>query len=788
MKYLISIFMLSLCVFSTPLQSQQYYKQFFPLAEQPNLDSVVIAGGNDNYIYMLTRKRQSGVTDNAYLRFYDGVGWFNSASFKYIGTASQILYHGGEYYVSGTFYQVNNVTAPTGKYYSLVRMNGKSWDTVGGSELDDTIQNTNAVCNDDGIYIINEASKKRINFFLYKKGSGFTTTFKIICNILPYDRFIVDAKGKLLIAYGGQGSSITSVNGTSVGACFQIKNGTVSTPALAGGGAVIGAAISFKDEIYYTREFGSPMLQIFNGTGSKDISANLGSKLFLGVPAFITREEIFFPGTVNGVNNSLVVLGKDSTQWADIQMGKNPIGLLYSQRLGVFSRSYKGTILQHFELGGKIAGKMFFDNDSDCEYRSSEILIANQMLKFKGARGNTFVMTDERGLYSVTSGADILSLEAVNKNFDLAPCTLLADTLKAGTFKVKDLPFHTSVGQDLEGLITGSFRARWGDTILVKVTVRNQGYNQRNGKARLVLPSGVDYVSSYPAATVNGNVLEWPISNLKPFAKTGFSIRVGINRSNLKVGQDICYQLRVDSFHNEKDTLNNYDRLCQQVVAAYDPNLKECSPSGDITYSPKAIDYVIHFQNLGSDFARNIVIIDTLSELLNLGKLDFQESSHSCKVRLDGRILTLSFNNAELDYAAHDSDASKGWASFSIGVASALKPNTSIKNKAYIYFDYNPAVVTGEAIVTLVNGSVSSVKDHVATSIIVYPNPANSILRIEHLQPVEQTLQVYNMQGMLVQTVLTEGAESMELDVRQWAAGIYFIKTGTETLRVMKID
>jgi len=787
MKKIFSVLTLVCIVGINQVSAQNYYRQFFPIKTQPALDSIVSSGANDDYIYLLSRKRKSAGVDSAAIRFYDGLNWFNSGTFNYKGKAERVIYYQNEYYVSGVFKDLNGISAPSGSYYSLIRLKGNTWDTVPGTLLNDTVRYTSAACNDEGIYIVNEVSKKLSNFFLYKKDSGFTQKFKIVTNILSYDRLWIDARGKLLLAYSGMGSSITSVNGKSVGACFQISNGVISTPGLGGGGAVIGASVSYKNEIFYIREYG-PMMQVYNGSSNKNITANLGTKVFGGFPPFLTRDEVMMPGVLNGIANTLIVLDKDSTNWADIQLGKNGFGLLYSKSLGIFSYDIKTITLKKLDRGGVVAGKMYFDKDSTCTYDTSELLIGNQVLVFKGDLGNTYTMTDDNGFYSVSSGADILSVEAVNKNFRISPCSLLEDTITTGSFKNKDLPFHNINEQDLEGKIAGSFRARWGDTIQIRVGVRNQGSNKRNGRVRLTIPADVDYVSSSPAATVSGNVLEWKLSNLKAFGKAGFSVRVGVNRTKLKVGDHICYQLRVDTFKMESDTFNNFDTLCQLVVASFDPNSKESLPEGAITYSPKKINYVINFQNLGSDFARHVVIRDTLTGYLNVEQLKITESSHPCKISLENNVLVVSFNDINLDYAKHNVEASKGWVAFSITPSSAIKPNTSIKNKAYIYFDYNPAIITNESIVTVVNGTNNSIQQTLKSTVLLYPNPANNFFTIDQIPANNQRILVYNMQGILVYDTRTDGLTNIKLDIHNWSSGIYFVKTDTETFRCLKID
>jgi hypothetical protein len=770
---------------TTTLFSQEYHKTFVPLAEQPGIkDTIRSFGGSDNMIYLFsgpwTNDKRLGIVS-----YYDGMSWSRTDSFYYIGQSSNIMYHEGSFYISGKFREINNIEAPSGKYYSLAKLGSSGWDTVHTSLLDDTVKLSRSVFNNDGIYLINEQSKNLTNVLLFEPGKGFTTTYAVRTTLPAYKSLGVSAQADILFVYAEMGSSITSVNGTSYGDYFQVSKGVLSTPALNVAGSIIAASVSYKNEIFYISELGSMMI-VYDGTTRKDIESNLGDLVNLGAQPFLTHDEVIMPGVVNGLTNSLVILDKDSTNWAEIALGPYGMGLVHSINAGTFLIDNRTITIRRMELGGRVSGKVYLDIDSSCTLTSGEYPVSGKVLRVKGNRDDQYVLTDENGLYKTSSGEDIISFSPADKYLSFSPCVILSDTITAGLVKVKDLPLHAS--DDLEGLISGQFRARWGDTISIKVTVHNQGMYKRNARVKLTLPAEVDYVSSTPSGSIGGRMLEWQIGALSPFQKKVFTVNVGVSLAKTKTGDDICYQLAVDTFDMENDTANNFDTLCQRVVSSYDPNSKESYPSGVINYSPEKINYVINFQNLGSDFARHVVIRDTLSGLLHPAALLLEESSHNCKVTLEGRVLILSFRNINLNYAAKDSSGSKGWAAFSIGAAPGLKPGTVISNRAYIYFDYNPAIITNDALLTVAKGTAAGISSQKTSLAQLYPNPASDLVTVSNLEGKNHLIAVYNMQGMLIKTFETSGKDAQEISVKEWASGIYFIKTDSGVFKMMKID
>ena len=113
-------------------------------------------------------------------------------------------------------------------------------------------------------------------------------------------------------------------------------------------------------------------------------------------------------------------------------------------------------------------------------------------------------------------------------------------------------------------------------------------------------------------------------------------------------------------------------------------------------------NYTIRFQNTGNAPATKVVVIDTLSPLVNPASLVVGASNFPYKYTLSGNgIITFTFDPIYLPDSAQSADSSIGFVNYSVNVRSGNPIGTQIKNTASIYFDLNPAVVTNTTVSTI---------------------------------------------------------------------------------------
>ncbi len=150
---------------------------------------------------------------------------------------------------------------------------------------------------------------------------------------------------------------------------------------------------------------------------------------------------------------------------------------------------------------------------------------------------------------------------------------------------------------------------------------------------------------------------------------------------------------------------------CFTIRDSYDPNELIASPTGWGTehkiLKEELITYKIGFQNTGSADAVSIVLVDTLSSALDLTSLKIVNSTHSIsKVEIspvaDGRIkLSITYAGINLPPSSSNEPSSHGYVEFSILPKSTVAIGTQIKNRAFIYFDFNSYIETNSVLQTI---------------------------------------------------------------------------------------
>jgi len=171
---------------------------------------------------------------------------------------------------------------------------------------------------------------------------------------------------------------------------------------------------------------------------------------------------------------------------------------------------------------------------------------------------------------------------------------------------------------------------------------------------------------------------------------------------------------------NDADPIT--DIYCGIVTGSYDPNDKRGFPTG-ITEehqirSNQHLEYMIRFQNTGTDTAFTVVIRDTLDENFNIFSVQSGVSSHDYDFIMYGpRVLEWTFNNILLPDSTTDEPGSHGFIKFKVGQQPDLPQGTQLLNDADIYFDFNDPIITNETVHSI-NDSVGISTPVTNTSII----------------------------------------------------------------------
>ncbi|MEL7422378.1 MAG: FG-GAP-like repeat-containing protein [Bacteroidota bacterium] len=140
-------------------------------------------------------------------------------------------------------------------------------------------------------------------------------------------------------------------------------------------------------------------------------------------------------------------------------------------------------------------------------------------------------------------------------------------------------------------------------------------------------------------------------------------------------------------------------QVCRSVIGPFDPNIKEAYPTGigpgRLIERDWKLTYTIHFQNTGTDLARTVVLKDTLSPFLDLSTFQPVSSSHAYEWQiLADRTLIVTYPDINLPDSTSNLVGSQGLFSYSIVPLAAAPALSLIENRAGIYFDFNPPIIT----------------------------------------------------------------------------------------------
>lgn len=245
----------------------------------------------------------------------------------------------------------------------------------------------------------------------------------------------------------------------------------------------------------------------------------------------------------------------------------------------------------------------------------------------------------------------------------------------------------------------------WVNYMNVGTTVLNPTITIQFDDTKLIYDS-----SSNHNVVVSGNTITLNVQNLQPYTYwwyNGFYLYFHVKTTavlgdSLITKAAVNYANITDSVHVDGRTIRN----------SYDPNEKDATPT--LTPAQVAngtpIAYTVHFQNTGNDTAYNVVIADTLSNLLQANTLQIVAASHNVKTTIRNGIVYFEFLNIMLPDSGVNQIKSNGFVTFIVKPLPTLVAGTNVYNKAHIYFDYNSPIITNNAVTQITNITIVPLK------------------------------------------------------------------------------
>jgi len=197
------------------------------------------------------------------------------------------------------------------------------------------------------------------------------------------------------------------------------------------------------------------------------------------------------------------------------------------------------------------------------------------------------------------------------------------------------------------------------------------------------------------------------------------------------------------------------------------------------------LQYTIRFQNTGTAPAQNIYILDTLDTELDWSTFELLQTTHNMQiVNLGNGVLRFEFNNIWLPDSSVSQELSQGHIIFRIRENVNNPVYSEITNTAYIYFDWNEAIVTNTTY--NINDMIEWVGNESEYQIATYPNPTRDMVNVE--LPGSFNYTICDILGS--QILHSSALNKATIDLSAFASGTYIIQirnnSGTFTGKIIK--
>ena len=387
----------------------------------------------------------------------------------------------------------------------------------------------------------------------------------------------------------------------------------------------------------------------------------------------------------------------------------------------------------------EVVAQVYIDDNNNCTYDEGELFAPGFLGNISGngvdlARISTLTGSMR---WFIDAGSYDLTMQSPNANWFFCNDSEQLDF--TGTEDSLHYYFGVQAVQDCYDPtvdISSPFLLRCFPSNLY-VTYCNEGTITSPGTTvDVTLDSMFIFLSADPApSSINGNVLTFDVGDLDPFACGQIHIEVEVSCDS-ELGDEHCYSAEIFPTTNcDITTPWSIAEECQENVGSYDPNDKRAWPEGigatnDILPN-EDLRYQVRFQNTGTFMAINVVVLDTLSENVDLSTLRLGTTSHDYSFEIIGdRVLQWSFENIMLPDSNSNEPASHGFFNYTIKQQPDLLNGTRIDNSAAIYFDFNEPIITNTYTHTINDMIVNVPVAPAKLSVKVFPNPNQRLFNV----------------------------------------------------------
>ena len=405
------------------------------------------------------------------------------------------------------------------------------------------------------------------------------------------------------------------------------------------------------------------------------------------------------------------------------------------------------------------------DVDNNCQLNNNLDTVSSMSLKFINTQtaDEWSTRSNERGQFHIGLDSGTYNIK-LNENINLwEECNFPSSfTVKANEklllseLLIRPKALCTILNLDIAA---GRYRRCFDNNSLI-ITIKNSGTIDAINQILdiEVDPFWENIKSSLPYSSKVNNNIQYIIPKITSNGEVQIELIFTI-ACNSRLGQSHCITTTLQEAKNceslQQNTITN--NFCQKNIGSYDPNDKQAFVKGqtltDFTTPNSVLEYLIRFQNTGTDTAFNITIKDQLDPNLDWTSFKITSSSHHYTYDLDknGQLI-FSFRNIFLPDSNIHEMGSHGFIKYQIQQKNNLPANSIIKNTASIYFDFNEPVLTNTVNLKLLISTQSNDIDN-KIFLSAVPNPfmeSTTIVFPKQIENENKTIWVYNLDGKLL--------------------------------------
>lgn len=432
-----------------------------------------------------------------------------------------------------------------------------------------------------------------------------------------------------------------------------------------------------------------------------------------------------------------------------------------------------------------VSGFAFADLDDNCSRNINDVLVPKQWIKVVGSNNTTATLSRNNGYYEFPLEPDTYTYSPYESAYSTSICS--SGTLKVDSFTQynRDVS-HNFIAPykntgDIKVDMHGSVLRR-GANYSLTITIDNLGKPDLTVTPRLNFDHRLQFVSTSMAYLFKDHhSIVFDNVKVNKFNPIKIDLMFYLPPDSLVTGNSIRFVASADSSNTEVSYANNIKIHKETVMGPYDPNHITANVEGIVKGSPKPINYTVEFQNLGTDTAFNVTIVDTIPSKFDVYSIKLlSASSNNISATIKGAVVSFKLNQVRLTPKTFDEAKSKGFISFSIELKDTLKIGEQVKNKAGIYFDYEDEVVTNQSNVERVKNSASVQSSELMNNIpfAAYPNPSTNHLSLQTYDGKNiESVKFFSMTG---QELFAESSNGIDFDISSWPNGLFLV--------VVKID